>query len=271
MNCSCHSENFEILSLVLASFVASNFKTTWASLACDCGCCQLPSPSGVLQVSRAHGSSNLVLYYAKGNTVTGMALPVVVVAIPLAHKSTQVPTPQLIYFCPGKSSDSSLTRSSFVAFSPVTACLPGERNRRKHLPKIFNRHLCTTIPVAIRCRLASPCLLFLLCAFVYVRIYVYVDFFVLLLNSQVAFEVEFSTAPLLALTVCFLCYFPAKKKKVSLSISRIMHNNNTKKSKKNTQLWSWTWIPNPRRVGGFAAVTVTTTTTAATICGKWLP
>lgn len=177
MNYSCHSENFEILSLVLTSSVASNFKTTWASLACDCGCCQLPSPSGLLQVSRAHGSSNLVLYYAKGNTVTGMALPVVFVAIPLAHKSTQVPTPQLIYFYPGKSSDSSSTRSSFVAFSPVSACLPGERNRWKHLPKIFNRHLCTTIPVAIRCPLASPCLLFLLCVYVYVRVYMCVDFF----------------------------------------------------------------------------------------------
>lgn len=196
----------------------------------------MPLPSGLLQVSRAHGSSNLVLYYAKGNTVTGMALPVVVVAIPLAHKSTQVPTPQLIYFCPGKSSDSSPTHSSLVAFPPLSACLPGERNRRKHLPKIFNRHLCTTIPVAICCRLASPCLLFLLC----VCVRIYIDFFCTFIKFSSGIRSRISTAPLLALTVCFLCYFPAnkKRKKVSLSISRIMHNNNTKKLKKNTQLWS---------------------------------
>lgn len=153
----------------------------------------------------------------------------------------------------------------FLLFLPA---YQGERNRRKHLPKIFNRHLCTTIPVAICCRLASPCRLFLS----YVCVRIYIDFFCTFIKFSSGIRSRISTAPLLALTVCFLCYFPAnkKRKKVSLSISRIMHNNNTKKLKKNTQLWSWTWIQRAWWVGGFAAATVTTTT-ATTICGKWLP
>lgn len=197
----------------------------------------MPSPSALLQVYRAHGSSNLVLYYAKGNTVTGMALPAVVVAIPLAHKSTQVPTPQLIYFCPGKSSDSSSPRSSLVAFSPVSACLPGGKGTGGNICLKYLTGTCAQqfqLPFVVV--LASPCLLFLLC--VCVCVYIYIDFFCTFIKFSSGIRSRISTAPLQALTVCFLCYFPAKKKKVSLSISRIMHNNNTKKLKKNTQLWS---------------------------------
>lgn len=219
----------------------------------------MPSPSALLQVSRAHGSSNLVLYYAKGNTVTGMALPVVVVAIPLAHKSTQVPTPQLIYFCPGKSSDSSSPRSSLVAFPRVSVCLPGGKGTGGNICLKYLTGTCAQqfqLPFVVVWPLPAFCSF---CVCVCLRIYI--DFFCTFIKFSSGIRSRISTAPLQALTVCFLCYFPAKKKKVSLSISRIMHNNNTKKLKKNTQLWSWTWIQRAWRVGGFAAVTATTATT----------
>jgi len=112
----------------------------------------------------------------KGNTVTGIALPgiylsfaftfafALAVAIPLVHKSTQGPTPQLIYFYLGKS-------PGFTALGVGREGRVGGGYKDKHLPKIFNRHLCTTIPVAIRCR--CRCLPTLLPLTLFVFLYFY--------------------------------------------------------------------------------------------------
>lgn len=179
MNCSCHSENFEILFRLWPQ-ISKQLEPPSPLIVGAVNCRRLQASSAAAAAAGAGlQSSRLKQFgfvlckrkYCHWNGPTWRCS----VAIPLAHKSTQVPTPQLIYFCPGKSSD-----------SPSPASLPASyggssngsrsRSRGKHLPKIFNRHLCTTIPVAIRCRLASPCLLFLLylCVCVWLCVCMYI-------------------------------------------------------------------------------------------------
>lgn len=110
----------------------------------------------------------------------------------------------------------------------------------------------------------SFCICVCVCVF---SVYIYIVFFVLLLNSQVAFEAEFPLLRcLLPLSLCLFLLFSSQNesKKVSLSISRIMHNNNTEKWKKNRTALELNLNFRGLR-GCFAAVTATT------ICGKWLP
>lgn len=183
------------------------------------GCCQLPSALGRpaaagLQSSRLKQFGFVLCKrkYCHWNGSTWRCS----VAIPLAHKSTQVPTPQLIYFCPGKSSDSPALAAPASLPAYGVRSSSSSRSRGKHLPKIFNRHLCTTIPVAIRCRLASPCLLFLLylCMCVCVLcIYIY-SLFCTFIKFSSGIRSRISTASLLtaAFVVFFFCYFPAKTK-----------------------------------------------------------
>lgn len=104
------------------------------------------------------------------------------------HKSTQVPTPQLIYFGPA-------TRQIQRA------------QRLRHLPKIFNRHLCTTIPsfLAVSSIFIAILRLFFFCSFI-------------------KFSIGIRSRILCGPFACFpfFCYFQVgsnNKRKISLSIS----------------------------------------------------
>lgn len=216
------------MTLAIASFAASNFQNNLSLPRLWVGAvnCRRLQAGRLLQVSRAHGSSNLVLYYAKGNTVIGMALPdVALLPFPWPINQLKCLRPSWFIFAPASHLIPRLrlllprcllteSGAAAVAGAGASICLKyltGTCAQQFQLPFV----VVWPLPAFY-----SFCICVCVCVFS-VYIYIYIVFFVLLLNSQVAFEAEFPLLRcLLPLSLCFFfAIFQPKRKQKSFFVN----------------------------------------------------